>query len=113
MNIIQERIFRDYMTGKYSYDDLSIKYSMSRDKVCKYIQTHKEYDKKKIKQIGRTRAKERTIIAHSRKDKGGYSDEDRRRKEALDRGYERSLRLGIPWTIAEMERSLKHGTAKI
>ena len=34
-------------------------------------------------------------------------------KEALDRGYERSLRLGIPWTIAEMERSLKHGTAKI
>ena len=47
MNIIQERIFKDYMTGKYSYDDLSIKYSMSRDKVCKYIQTHKEYDKKK------------------------------------------------------------------
>ncbi len=94
--------------------DAWIKYSMSRDKVCKYIQTHKDYDKKKIKQIGRTRAGENIRKTHARrKNKGGYTDEDRRRKEALDAGYERSLRLGIPWTIAEMERSLKRGAKNV
>lgn len=108
MNIIQERIFKDYMTGKYSCVDLGIKYGMSNTKVSKLMQTHKDYDEQKIKQIKSTLRRERIRISFARnKNKDGYSDEDRRRKEALDAGYLRCMEAGLPWNLVAMDEALK------
>ncbi len=110
---LMKAVAAEYETGKYTYREIGEKYNLEAYIIGKLVRDYKYGDQEKLNAIRRLRKYDMARKNETKKRGGrGLTPEEERRKNILDKAYQRCVDAGRLWTEDEINKALGEGDVK-